>query len=96
MPYDDWSTINKLATEVDKLTRIAYIAMAALEKKDPNLSGMNKEATKWYANHKAEIEKRKLAEDKEKAKRLEQLKLRQEALAKLTPEEIEAFGIKVR
>lgn len=90
------SEVRKMKAEADKLARIACNAMALLEKRDPNLSGMNKEATTWYEKHKVEDAKRKAAEDKEKAKRLAQVKLRQEALAKLTPEEIEAFGIKVR
>lgn len=102
MSYDtEWahssgnSEVKKVKAEADKLARIACAAMDMLEKHNPSFKGMNKEALTWYEKHKAEDKKRMDAEAKVKAKKAEANKLRKEALAKLTPEELQAFGIKV-
>lgn len=87
--------VKKIKAEADKLARIACAAMDMLEKHSTGLKGMNKEALAWYEKHKAEDKKRMDAEAKVKAKKAEANKLRKDALAKLTPEEIKAFGIKV-
>jgi hypothetical protein len=84
-----------LKMEADKLARIACRAMELLEKSDPTLKGMNAEARNWYAKHKKADEARKAAEAKVLEKKRLEAQLRQDALAKLTPEEIKAFGIKV-
>lgn len=83
-----------LKQECDRLARIACQAMYALEQLDPELKTFkDRESRKWWSGHKkadlARIEK----ELKEKAKLEEQERIRSEALAKLTPEEIEAFGL---
>ena len=84
-----------LKTECDRLARIACKAMTQLEQLDPELKSFkDTEARKWWANHKKADKARMDKEAKEKAKLEEQEKLRQAALAKLTPEEIEAFGLK--
>jgi len=84
-----------LKQEADKLARIACQAMELIEKSDPTLNGMNKEAKSWYEKHKKADAARIEKENKEKAKKEEANKMRKTALAKLTPEEIKAFGIKV-
>jgi hypothetical protein len=83
-----------LKQECDKLARIACKAITLLEQLDPGLKSFkDTESRKWWVAHqkadKARIEK----EAKEQAKLDEQEKLRQAALAKLTPEEIAAFGL---
>lgn len=84
-----------LKTECDKLARIACKAIAALEQLDPELKTFkDREARKWYSDHKKADKARMDKEAKEKAKVEEQEKLREAALAKLTPEEIAAFGLK--
>ena len=103
MSYEsDWvhekprnSEVMILKQEADKLARIACQAMALIEKSDPTLKGMNAEAKKWYEKHKKADAARIEKENKEKAKKAEAAQLRKAALAKLTPEEIKAFGIKV-
>lgn len=83
-----------LKTECDRLARIACKAMAKLEQLDPELNNFkDREARKWYSDHKKADKARMEKEAKEKAKLEEQERLRQEALAKLTPEEIAAFGL---
>ena len=68
--------------------------MAKLEQLDPELNNFkDREARKWYSDHKKADKARMEKEAKEKAKLEEQERLRQEALAKLTPEEIAAFGL---
>jgi hypothetical protein len=69
--------------------------MALLEKSDPTLKGMNAEARNWYVKHKKADAARIEKENKEKELKAEAARLRSEALAKLTSEEIKAFGIKV-
>lgn len=102
MSYEsDWassskvSEVIKIKEEADKLARIACRAMAALEKLDPSMKAMNKEAMTWWEKHKEADRKRMAEEAKVKAKEKEKEKLRSAALSKLTPEEIKAFGIKV-
>lgn len=86
----------KLKVEADKLARIACKAMYALEKLDPEFKSLkDQESRHWWAKHKVADQKRLANEAKEKAKKAEAAKLRKEALSKLTPEEIKAFGIKV-
>lgn len=84
-----------LKTECDKLARIACKAMTLLEQLDPELKSFkDTESRKWWADHKKADKARMDREAKEKAELEEQEKLRQAALAKLTPEEIKAFGLK--
>ena len=88
-------TETALKTECDKLARIACKAMTLLEQLDPELKSFkDTESRKWWADHKKADKARMDREAKEKAKLEEQEKLRQAALAKLTPEEIKAFGLK--
>ena len=84
-----------LKLETDKLARIACQAMELLEKSDPTLKGMNREAKSWYVKHKKADEARRASEAKVLEKKKLEAKIRKEALAKLTPEEIKAYGIKV-
>lgn len=84
-----------LKNECDRLARIACKAMTLLEQLDPELKSFkDTESRKWWADHKKADKARMDREAKEKAKLEEQEKLRQAALAKLTPEEIAAFGLK--
>ena len=84
----------ELKTECDRLARIACKAMSALEQLDPELKSFkDREARKWWSDHKKADKARMDREAKEKAKLDEQEKLRKAALAKLTPEEIAAFGL---
>jgi hypothetical protein len=83
-----------LKNECDRLARIACKALTALETHDPELKGFKDRETKtWWKAHKKADAERVAKEEKEKAKKAEQDRLRKEALAKLTPEEIEAFGL---
>ena len=98
--HSDSFEIRLLKAEADRLARIACVAMDMLKKHDPSLTGMNTEALAWYKTHTEADKKRIAAEAKAKAKADKQAaaeveKLRKEALAKLTPEEIKVFGIKV-
>ena len=83
-----------LKNECDRLARIACKAMATLEQLDPELNNFkDREARKWWSDHKKADKARMDREAKEKAKLDEQEKLRQAAMAKLTPDEIKAFGL---
>lgn len=83
-----------LKTECDKLARIACKALAALEKLDPELKTFkDQESRKWWTKHKKDDQARIEKEQKEKAKKEAEEQLRTQALAKLTPEEIAAFGL---
>ena len=83
-----------LKNECDRLARIACKAITQLEQLDPELKTFkDTESRKWWAAHKKADAARIAKEEKENAKKLEQERLRKEALAKLTPEEIEAIGL---
>lgn len=83
-----------LKSECDRLARIACKAITLLEQYDPELKSFkDKEARKWWSDHKKADKARMDREAKEKAKLDEQEKLRTAAMAKLTPEEIAAFGL---
>lgn len=83
-----------LKSECDRLARIACKAMTLLEQLDPGLKSFkDTEARKWWADHQKADKARMEKEAKEKAKLDEQEELRKAALAKLTPEEIMAFGL---
>lgn len=83
-----------LKSECDKLARIACKALYALEKLDPELKSFkDQESRKWWAKHKKDDQERIAKEQKEKAKKELEEQLRKQALAKLTPEEIAAFGL---
>lgn len=83
----------KLKKECDKLARIACKAMTALEKLDPELKDIkDQETRKWWTIHQKADQERIAKEEKAKAKKEEADKLRQQALAKLTPEELEVMG----
>ena len=87
-------TETALKTECDRLARIACKAITLLEQYDPELKSFkDKEARKWWSDHKKADKARMDREAKEKAKLDEQEKLRKAAMAKLTPEEIAAFGL---
>jgi len=87
-------TETALKTECDRLARIACKAMTTLEQLDPELKSFkDTESRKWWSDHKKADKARMDREAKEKAKIDEQEKLREAALAKLTPEEILAFGL---
>ena len=94
MPLRSSSEAHILKQRADLLARVACRALTALETFDPELNSVkDKELRKFWADHKSADNKRKLAEEKEKAAKAEKDKLRKAALAKLTPEEIEAFGL---
>ena len=84
-----------LKNECDKLARIACKALAVIEQTDPKLDsvGLSRTDKAWWTAHKKADAARIAKEEKENAKKLEQDRLRKEALAKLTPEEIEAIGL---
>jgi hypothetical protein len=86
-----------LKERCDQLARIACKAMYALEQLDPELKSFkDHESRKWWADHKKADQARLEKEQKESAKRVAKQKLVKEALSKLTPEEIEAFGLNVK
>ena len=88
--------LKNLKEEADKLARIACLALTELEKVDPESGVLTfpSELTRWWSAHKKADEARIEKEQKEKAKIAEQKRLRKAALAKLTPEERAAFGLK--
>lgn len=87
-----------LKTECDKLARIACKALAVIEQTDPKLEsvGLSRTDKAWWTAHKKADAARIAKEEKELAKKREQARLRMEALAKLTPEEIAAIGVKAK
>lgn len=86
-----------LKNECDRLARIACRAITALEQLDPELKTFkDRESRKWWSDHKKADQARIEKEQKEKAKLVEQEQLRKVALAKLTPEEIAAFGLDIK
>jgi len=86
--------ITFLKNECDRLARIACNAITALEQLDPELKTFkDRDSRKWWSDHKKSDQARIAKEEKEKAKLEAQEKMRKEALAKLTPEEIEVFGL---
>jgi hypothetical protein len=102
--YDtDWFDIKKptsnieainLKLEADRLAKMLCKAMTSLEKVDPELKTFKDQETKrWWTKHKNDDKDRREKEAKEKAKKELDEKLRQQALSKLTPEEIELFGL---
>lgn len=83
-----------LKAECDRLARIACNAITALEKLDPELKTFkDRDSRKWWSDHKKADAARIAKEEKEKSKLEAEEKLRKHALAKLTPEEIKAFGL---
>ena len=83
-----------LKNECDKLARIACNAITALEQLDPDLKTFkDRESRKWYSDHKKADAARIAKEEKIKAANEAEEKIRQAALAKLTKEEIEIFGL---
>lgn len=83
-----------LKNECDRLARIACRAITALEQLDPELKTFkDTESRKWWAAHKKADAARIAKEEKLAAMKAEQERVRQAALAKLTPEEIKAFGL---
>lgn len=88
------SEAKELKEECDKLARIACKAIYALEQLDPELKSFkDTESRRWWAKHKKADKEREAKELQAQAKRVEAEKLRKQALAKLTPEEIEAYGL---
>lgn len=88
------SEAKELKEECDKLARIACKAMYAIEQLDPELKSFkDTESRRWWAKHKKADQEREAKEQKEQIKKAEAEKLRKQALAKLTPEEIEAYGL---
>lgn len=105
MSYDtSWAShttnheVKALKAEADKLARIACRALAELEKMDSDADILHKdsELTRWWDAHKQADAARMAKEQKEKAKKAEQARLRKAALAKLTDEERAAFGLSLK
>jgi len=83
-----------LKHECDRLARIACKAMTALEQLDPGLKTFkDRESRKWYSDHKKADAARIAKEEKARAAKEAEDKIRQAALAKLTKEEIAVFGL---
>ena len=88
------SEAKELKEECDKLARIACKAMYAIEQLDPDLKSFkDTESRRWWAKHKKADQEREAKEQQAQVKKAEAEKLRLQALAKLTPEEIEAYGL---
>ena len=94
--YSNSREIKALKAEADKLARIACQALTELEKmdSDADILHKNSELTRWWDAHKRADALRVAKEQKEKAKKAEQARLRKAALAKLTDKERAAFGLK--
>jgi hypothetical protein len=81
-----------LKKQCDRLTVFAYLAMDTLEKNgiEDFVLLKNDDLRAWWKSHKEAMTQ----EAADKAERLRRYELKQQALAKLTPEEREALGIK--
>jgi len=81
-----------LKKQCDRLTVFAYIAMDTLEKNgiEDFVLLKNDDLRAWWKGHKEAMAQ----EAADKAARLRKYELKQQALAKLTPEEREALGVK--
>lgn len=94
--YGEVSTYeyDKLKKQADKLARIACSALAAMEAGESyeNLI-KTKEVSTWWTAHKKADAAVTAAETKAKEKKAEATKLKEQALAKLTPEELAVFGL---
>ena len=83
-----------LKIQADKLARIACTAMRAYEAGTPISELLkDKEIASWWTDHKKADEKERVKSEKEKEKRDVASKLKKAAAAKLTDEELAAFGL---
>lgn len=84
--------VTRLRAQVDRLARIACAAMDELEQNEivEGVLLKNEEVRSWWVDHKEADRKAQAARERAEQKR----KLRQNALAKLSDEEIKALGIK--
>lgn len=106
---DDFSRITASSLRVvsdlkdrnDTLARVACKAMYALENgTDYQTLMKDPEVKKWWIKHKAEDikqqtldEKKRIKDEKQRIKDAELAKVKENIMAKLTPEEIAAFGL---
>ena len=93
----NWRMTNNeitLKRQADRLAKMFRLAVDALEKFDPELKTLtDQDSRKWLANAK-KADKVQLAQiEKEKQKKIEEAEQRKAAMAKLTPEELIAFGL---
>jgi len=86
----------ELAVQNDRLARIACKAMTELVKagKADFLVLEDDEVREWWEKHQEADRKAQEADRKAAAEKARKTRLRNEVLAKLTPEEREALGIK--
>jgi hypothetical protein len=87
-------SVKVLKIQADRLARIACTAMKAYEAGTP-ISELLKdnEVASWWADHKKADEKERLKAEKEKEKKDTASKLKRAVAAKLTDEELAAFGL---
>jgi F0F1-type ATP synthase alpha subunit len=84
----------ELKQQADKLARIACKAMSALEQGTTlNQLLEDPEVSKWWPAHKKADAARQKKEAAEKIKKEQEALLKKEVLAKLTEEELQAFGL---
>jgi hypothetical protein len=107
--YDQFGRVSSSALRVvtdlkdrnDTLARVACKAMYALENgTDYQTLMKDPEVKKWWVKHKAEDikqqaadEKQRIKDEKQRIKDAELAKVKANIMAKLTPEEIAAFGL---
>lgn len=88
------STVIIMKTQADKLARIACTAMKAYEAGETFASLLeNKEVAVWWTSHKKADEKERVTKEKAKEKAATLARIKKEAAAKLTDEELAAFGL---
>lgn len=95
------SVVSDLKDRNDTLARVACKAMYALENgTDYQTLMKDPEVKKWWVKHKAEDikqqeadEKQRIKDEKQRIKDEELAKARASIMSKLTPEEIQAFGL---
>ena len=95
------SVVTELKDRNDTLARVACKAMYALENgTDYQTLMKDPEVKRWWVKHKAEDikqqaadEKQRIKDEKQRIKDAELAKVKANIMAKLTPEEIAAFGL---
>ncbi len=86
--------MDSLLKNNDKLARIACKVLDKVSLSDEMFRELmqDKEIAEWYTNHKKEDEKQRKMRELQNAKEV----LKKQALAKLSPEELAAFGLDKR
>jgi len=93
--WHDRAKITALSEITNRVSRVACRALRALEQGTKIEDVLkDKETRDWWAAHKKADDARIAKEEKAKQKQLELTEVKKQAIAKLTDEELEAFGLR--